>query len=101
MAKTRSKSRGRKTKIRTKATKTPKTTTNGVKAQANGNGSSGRVQTVTFRIPVQLKKSVEQAARSRGMTTTRFVVEALESEVNDEPPRWWRKAGVEERRATA
>lgn len=52
----------------------------------------GRVQTVTFRIPSSLKKSVERVARSRGMTTTRFVVEALESEVNDEPPRWWNKA---------
>ena len=58
----------------------------------NGDGHRSDVQTVTFRIPSSLKRSVERAAKDRGMTTTRFVVEALESEVNDEPPAWWGKA---------
>jgi len=57
------------------------------------------VQTVTFRIPTKLKQGVEQAARGRGMTTTRFVVEALENEVNEGPPRWWRKQNGERPRA--
>lgn len=65
----------------------------------NGNGRSGDghrsdVQTVTFRIPTTLKQNVERAAKERDMTTTRFVVEALESKVNDEPPAWWGKAQV-------
>lgn len=91
MAKKRSKSRRYSAKVNGKA--------NGAKesGKANGHHAGGRVQTVTFRIPVQLKKSVEQTARSRGMTTTRFVVEALENEVNDKPPRWWRAQGEGER----
>ena len=55
-------------------------------------GSRGRIMTVTFRIPASLKESVSRTARSRAMTTTRFVVEALENAVNNEPPRWWSKA---------
>jgi hypothetical protein len=91
MAKKRPKSRRHSTKVNGKA--------NGAKesGKTNGHHAGGRVQTVTFRIPVQLKKSVEQSARSRGMTTTRFVVEALENEVNDKPPRWWREQGEGER----
>ena len=97
MAKQRSKSGGRKTKSKVRAVRARTNgKSNGVSVKSNGVATNERVQTVTFRIPVQLKKSVEEAARSRGMTTTRFVVEALESEVNEEPPRWWRKKAADE-----
>ena len=65
----------------------------------NGIASNGHAQhapteddhvlTVTFRIPTSLKRSVEETAKGRGMTTTRLVVEALTNEVGDCPPRWF------------
>ena len=75
--------------VEAKAPKIKKSGSNGT----NGNGKAvvedDRVMTVTFRIPTSLKKSVERTANERGMTTTRFVVEALTNEVHDKPPRWW------------
>jgi len=66
--------------------------TNGGGPHANGDES---VMTVTFRIPAALKKKVEQAARTRGVTTTRIVVVALENEVLSMPPRWWANRDLE------
>jgi len=47
------------------------------------------LETVTFRIPVVLKRQVEEVAERRGVTTTKLVVEALSFEVENEPPRWF------------
>ena len=67
--------------------------TNGkTNGKSNGHGGRGPMTTVTFRISLSLKKSVQRAAQERDMTTTRFAVEALEDAVTDEPPRWWQKA---------
>jgi hypothetical protein len=38
-------------------------------------------ETVTFRIPKQLKKLAEHEADARGMTTTSFLCRAIENEV--------------------
>lgn len=57
---------------------------------ANGGGRKRfETETVTFRIPLSLKEACEKIAIAREITTTRFVIEALMSEINNEPPRWW------------
>ena len=55
----------------------------------NGHADAEQVMTVTFRISAALKKKVEAEAKTRGVTTTRVVVTALENEVSAKPPRWW------------
>lgn len=66
---------------------------------ANGSGEE-QVMTVTFRIPAALKRKVEQAAKARGVTTTRVVVVALENEVSNMPPRWWNNRTLERDQAS-
>jgi hypothetical protein len=86
-----------RSKIRSKA--------NGARvSKLNGNGSNGdashvakrarhgNVMTVTFRIPVNLKKGIEEDAKHLGMTTTRWMVEAAEDKLQGKPPRWWKGA---------
>jgi hypothetical protein len=47
------------------------------------------VVTVTFRIPLSLKRQIKASVKKRGTTMTRFALEAFSNEVSDLPPRWW------------
>jgi hypothetical protein len=92
-----------RSKIRSRANGVRASKVNG--SNGNGNGSNGEashdkktrarhgnVMTVTFRIPVNLKKGIEEDAKHLGMTTTRWMVEAAEDKLQGKPPRWWKGA---------
>jgi hypothetical protein len=97
-----------RSKIRSRASGARASKVNG-NGSGNGNGNGnglgvdashekrtrarhGNVMTVTFRIPVNLKKGIEEDAKHLGMTTTRWMVEAAEDKLEGKPPRWWKGA---------
>jgi hypothetical protein len=61
--------------------------------KTNGGGRHHSVEddvmTVTFRIPGALKRQLEETAKTRGVTSTRVVIAAIENEVTSRPPNWW------------
>lgn len=90
---------GSRSKTRSKVNGIRASKANGIATNGDGHHTEkkararhGNVMTVTFRIPVNLKKGIEEDAKHLGMTTTRWMVEAAEDKLQGKPPRWWKGA---------